>query len=496
MATKICAGVVVPAANERMDVWQPGYMIVQDGKIAEAGPGTGPDGNFEECIDRPASILMPGLVNAHAHSPSNLLKGTWSRLPLEIWRQYIRAGWREYSDEAIYVSAQLGLVEMIRTGCTCVLDHFYTGSPSPHMGALQAVAAMTDAGVRGGLAISLSDRQYETTVGIETESLSKAARDEIGRISRLEEAESLENFPDFADAVRRRSDVVVPIVGPSAPHRCSDAMLVRCMEIAVELDTTVHIHVCETKGQFLQGRKLFGTTVVAHLDELGILNERLSMAHCVWLTDADVERVAGKGAVVIHNPASNGKLGSGRMRFDDMLRRGARVGLATDGSGSNDTQNMFEAMRLASLWHNRNDRDYREWPSTREVFRAATSGSAHALGLGGKVGSIEPGRLADVVLLTTESFHFAPLNDVINQLVYCENGMSVTDVMIDGRWVLRERKLLTIDETALYGRARALRAEMEERLQEQFRRTAEVEPALRAAYLRAAQTPWSERDGS
>ena len=280
---------------------------------------------------------MPGLVNAHTHSPSNLLKGTWSRLPLEIWRQYIRAGWREYSDDAIYISAQLGLVEMIRTGCTCVLDHFYTGSSSPHMGALHAVAAMVDAGVRGGLALTLSDRQYEATVGIDIQSVSKEAQAEIGRISQLEGAESIEDFLRFAEAVRLRTDLVVPIVGPSAPHRCSDELLMRCMEVARELDTTIHVHVCETKGQFLQGRKLFGATVVAHLDEIGLLNERLSMAHCVWLTENDIERVARKGAVAIHNPASNGKLGSGRMRFDAMLRRGVRVGLATDGSGSNDT---------------------------------------------------------------------------------------------------------------------------------------------------------------
>ena len=108
MATIISAGVVV-AANERMDIWQPGYVIVQDGRIAEAGPGSGPHGDFVDRINDPSSILMPGLVNAHTHSPSNLLKGTWSRMPLEIWRQYIRAGWREYSDEAIYVSAQLGI---------------------------------------------------------------------------------------------------------------------------------------------------------------------------------------------------------------------------------------------------------------------------------------------------------------------------------------------------------------------------------------------------
>src|SRR3984893_1737571 len=256
------------------------------------------------------------------------------------------------------------------------------------------------------------------------------------------------------------------------------------------------IWLCGTKGQFLQGKLLFGVSPVCHLDKIGVLTDRLSMAHGVWVADEDIERIAARGTIVVHNPASNGKLGSGRMRFDEMLKQGVRLGLATDGSGSNDTQNMFEALRIAGLWHNRPDRDYTEWPAPEDILRAATSGSAHALGLGGDTGVIETGRLADLVLLTTDSYHFVPLNNVINQLVYCENGISVTDVMIDGHWVLRQRKLLTVDEQHLYARARALREEMEDRLREQFRQTAEIEPALRQQYLKAAQTAWSGQFGA
>ena len=304
MTTKISAGIVV-TANDRMDVWEPGYLIIRDGLIAEAGPGNGPEGAFDELVAAPRRIIMPGLVNGHAHSPSNLLKGSWAQLPLEIWRQYIRAGWREYSDEAIYVSAQIGLIEMIRTGCTSVMDHFYTGSPSPHMGALHAVAAMADAGMRGGLALTLSDQQYDATVGLDTGALSQAARDEVARISALEGEESLDDFTKFANAVRKRTHLVLPIVGPSAPHRCSVSQLSRCAALARELDTMVHMHVCETKGQFLQGHKLFGCTPVAHLDRIGALNERLSMAHCVWLTDEDIDRVAAAAqSLFIIRPAT------------------------------------------------------------------------------------------------------------------------------------------------------------------------------------------------
>ena len=494
MPTRIDAGVVV-TANERMDIWRPGYLIIDGSRIVEAGPGHGPSGDFDEVIDAADSIVMPGLVNAHSHSPSNLLKGTWSRLPLEIWRQYLRAGWREYSDEAIYVSAQLGILEMLRTGTTSVMDHFFTGSKSPHMGALSAVEAMHDAGMRGGLALTLSDREYGQTVGLDTRTVGADAREEMNRISEYEGSETLEDFVQFAAKTRQRTSLVAPIVGPSAPHRCTDALLKRCMQTAIDLDTTLHVHVCETKGQFLQGRKLFGHTPVAHLDEIGILNERMSMAHCVWFTDDDIRRTADRGTVAIHNPASNGKLGSGLMRFDDMVAAGVRVGIATDGSGSNDTQNMFEAVRMAGIMHNKPDRDFHEWPSPERILRAATTGGAQALGLAGQAGMIAKGWLADLVVLTTHSYHFAPLNDVINQIVYCENGVSITDVTVDGRWVMRDRKVTTIDEAKLYRRARDIRAEMDERVRLQFRNTAAVEPVLRDAWLKAAATPWSKEKG-
>ena len=349
--------------------------------------------------------------------------------------------------------------------------------------------------MRGGLALTLSDQPYETTVGIDTQNLSDSAREEVDRISRLESAGSLDDFVTFAQEVRRYTHLVLPIVGPSAPHRCTQTQLLRCLAVAIELDTMIHMHVCETKGQFLQGKQLFGTTPVTYLDKIGVLTDRMSMAHCVWLTDDDIERVAARGTIVVHNPASNGKLGSGRMRFD-ICSGVACAGIQPTVLAATIRKTCLRrcgsrvfgtivATAITATGQRRED-----------VLRAATSGSAHALGLGSKAGMIEAGRLADLVMLTTDSYHFAPLNDVINQLVYCENGISVTDVMIDGRWVLRQGKLLTIDEARLYARGRALRAEMAGRLNEQFRRTAEIEPALREQYLKAAGTPWSDRDGA
>jgi len=492
---KIHGGVVVPV-NAAMEVWDPGYLIIVDNQIAESGPGNGPEGRFDETIDAQGMVVMPGLINAHAHSPSNLLKGSWSRLPLELWRQYLRSGWREYGDEAIYVCAQLGIAEMLKTGCTAVLDHVWTPLPSAFMGTLNTVQAMHDAGMRGTVALQISNRTYESTVPIATESLGEEARREVEAISRSENAVTLDSFPEFVQEVRHRTGLVGPMVGPSAPHRCTDDMLKECMSISEQLDTAVHIHVAETKGQYLQAKQLYGMSPVAHLGRIGLLNERLSMAHCIWLTRSDVNLLAKTGVTAIHNPASNCKLGSGTMRLDEMIAADVRLGLATDGACSNDNQNMFESMRLAGLIHNRPNMDYLEWPSPQRVLQMATVGSAQALGLGGKAGSLTAGHLADVVLLTMDSYHLTPLNNVYNQLVFCENGASVRDVMVDGKWVVRNGQLTQMDEMAMYRRAREMKADMVGRWQEQFRRTASLEQPLREMYLRVGQTPWDHEHGA
>jgi 5-methylthioadenosine/S-adenosylhomocysteine deaminase len=490
----IRAGVVV-TVDARMQVWRPGFLVVEGAQIAAAGPGPGPEGSFDEVVDAPDMIVMPGLVNGHAHSPSTLVKGLWSGLPLEIWRQHIRAAWRAYSDDALYVSAQLAAVEMLRTGVTAAMDHFYSGSPSPYMGAMNAVDGMADAGMRGALALTLSDQSYASTVGLDAADLNSGARSEVDRISAFETAVTIDGFPGFAAELRARRPQFVPVIGPSAPHRCSVELLSRCASMARALDVMVHIHVAETKGQAIQGRKAFGCSVVEHLDRVGLLNERLSMAHCVWLSDSDIALVAARGAVVVHNPASNGKLGSGRMRLERMLAAGVRVGLATDGSGSNDTQNVFEAMRFAGTIHNGSETDYRDWPSPAAILRAATQGSARAIAMADKAGMIAPGRLADLVFLTTESVHFTPLNDVVNQLVYCENGMSVRAAMVGGRWVMRDGRLTLIDEAALFARARRLRDDMDAAIREEFARTAALEPALREAWLKARSVGWCNATG-
>ncbi|RVA19676.1 amidohydrolase, partial [Mesorhizobium sp. M7D.F.Ca.US.004.03.1.1] len=189
----------------------------------------------------------------------------------------------------------------------------------------------------------------------------------------------------------------------------------------------------------------YNKTLTAYLDELGVLGPDLTAAHCVWLDDDDIARLADRGCSIAHNPGSNLRLGSGIAPARRMLDRGLNVGLGTDGSHCSDNQNMFEAMRLASFVSRVADVDPNRWISTDDAAKMATNGSARALGFGDRIGRLEVGCEADIVLLDLANINFVPFNDPTNQLVHSEDSSAVCDVMIGGKWVLRNREFVTFD---------------------------------------------------
>jgi cytosine/adenosine deaminase-related metal-dependent hydrolase len=180
-----------------------------------------------------------------------------------------------------------------------------------------------------------------------------------------------------------------------------------------------------------------------------VLSERTTMAHGIWLTDADIERLGAARASVVHNPKSNTKLGSGIMPFRKLLDAGVNVALGSDGVASNDTPRMFDVMNMAALVHKVTTPDRRKWPTADEILYAATVAGARSAMIGNETGSLEPGKKADMVILNMRSFNFTPLNDVRNQLVYCENGASVEKVIVDGEVVVEDNRLTRIDEAEI-----------------------------------------------
>ncbi len=216
----------------------------------------------------------------------------------------------------------------------------------------------------------------------------------------------------------------------------------------------LHTHLAESKIQAVYAQRRWGTTIVGHLAELGLVRPGFVGAHGVWLTPEDMQRLADAGAAVAHNPASNLKLGSGIAPTREMLDRGLTVGLGTDGSMSSDNLNMFEAMRFAALVNKvRFPHDQDHWVGAREVYHMATQGSARTLGLADDIGIVAPGRKADLVLLRANSVFLQPLNQPLNALVYAESGADVNTVLVGGRVVLDQGRVLTVDEAELRSQA-------------------------------------------
>jgi guanine deaminase len=213
--------------------------------------------------------------------------------------------------------------------------------------------------------------------------------------------------------------------------------------------------------QAVLGYKKYGRSLVAHLEKLALLGPRLSAAHGIWLDADDISRLAATGTGVVHNPMSNLRIGSGVAPARALLDAGVSFGIGTDASNTSDGQNMFEALRLAASLSRVGDADYRRWLSAQEAFRAATQGSAEILGFD-RIGRLEPGYRADIVFLDIGHINYVPLRNPLRQMVFAENGAAIDSVMIDGRFVLRDRRMLTVDEARLRQQAQEAVARLDE----------------------------------
>ncbi len=432
-------------------------ILIEGETIREIGPPgcAAPEGATE--ISAARRLLHPGLVNAHTHGHGNLAKGMGDRWTLELL--LTAAPWitgnRSLDDR--YLSTQLGAVEMVMKGCTACYDLSFEW-PLPTVEGLALVAqAYADLGMRAVIAPMVADRSfYEAIPGL-TEAMPPALQARVAEL-RLPPAEATLAAigAAFADW-RFDREQICPAVAPTIPHHCSDGFILGCARLARELDVGLHSHVAESKVQAVTGIRLYGMTQTAHLDRLGVLGPQFTVAHGVWLDDDDMARLGGHGASVAHNPGSNMRLGGGLADSRAMLDRGVNLGIGTDGANCSDNQNMYEAMRLASFVSKVRGPDWRRWLSTREAALAATEGGARALGFAGRIGRIAPGYKADIVMLDLDHPNWLPLNDPVNQLVHTEDGGAVASVMIGGRLVLDDRRLVTVDLGRLRTRVEAAR---------------------------------------
>lgn len=425
--------------------------------------GGGGAGTVPRELDGRGLLAIPGLVNAHTHSPENCLRGVGEGLGLEPWLMTMFGVGGAYDAEAHEVTVLAGAAEMLRGGTTTVVDHLWMTPPSP--AALDAaMGAYAASGIRAALAPLMEDAdvtgELAAGFGLDvSDGLVTALPEALGTAELL--AVLRHAFETWHGAEDGRLRV---LAGPGGVQWASDELLLGSAELAARHQSGVHIHLLETTVQDAACRTAFGRSGLRRLADLGLLGPGLSLPHSVWIDAGDVAAIAESGATVVHNPAANGRLGSGRAPIPALLRAGAHVALGTDGSASSDNQSVWDAMKLAALIHN--DADAGVWVGSAEVLRMATTAGARVLARGATggsgaaggdgLGTLAPGAPADLALLDLRGAGLAGAFELEPSLVLSEDGRAVRHVFVAGRQVVADGRCLTIDEEEVNGRLREL----------------------------------------
>jgi guanine deaminase len=481
---RVLAG--APATLQRADVLIEGDRIGAVGPVLSAPAGA-------RVIEATAHLVLPGMGNAHTHAHGNLARGRVGSWTLEDLLTYAPAtsGFRTPEDE--YLSAAIGAIEMLKTGCTGAYD-LYMAVPAITDEAFEAVVrAYTDVGIRVVLAPAVADVVFYQTVPGLMDLLPADLRRTIQDIRPA----PTKGLLDLTERAIRRwhgsaGGRVRVAVAPTIPNQATDELLEGCAGLAREYGVGFHTHLAESKVQVVESRRRWGKSIVARLAEHRVLGPGFVGAHSVWLDDDDVRMLADAGAAVAHNPGSNLRLGVGIAPIREMLDRGIAVGLGTDGSTCSDNQNLFEALRIASVISSvRFPHETSRWLDADTVWGLATGGSARVLGQSGDLGAVAAGRKADLVLVRADSVFLRPLADPVKALVYAETGAGVDTVLVDGRVVLERGRVTTVDEERIYARAQEAADRQRERAAEAWALASRLASHVAAACRGAVATPLS-----
>ena len=414
--------------------YSPGAVAVTQDLIAAVGPRDEILAAYEgqELVEAGNAVLMPGLVNTHGHAPMTLLRGLADDLRLDVWLMgYMMPVERDFvNPHFCWLGTQLAAAEMIRSGTTTFMDMYYFEE------------AVADAAAQAGL--------------------------------RAVCAQSILKFPapdasSYEEALARARDFIIrwkghplitPAIAPHAPYTVTPKLLEDAVSLALEFDAPLHIHVAETAQEIEDHRQEYGMPPVPWLKKLGVFETKATLAHCVHLDEGEMRTLTHYNVGVAHNPSSNLKLASGIAPINKMLQMGINVGIGTDGPASNNDLDMFEELRLASLLAKVDTMDPTVLPA-RQTLEMATSMGARAMHLDDLVGSLEPDKRADLIVVSMADVRHAPHfqrdpNSIYSRLVYASHAEDVQHVMVNGRWLMRDRRLLTVDAESLRAEANVL----------------------------------------
>ncbi len=426
-ADLIVAGGTVVTMDSVRRMIPNGAVAIAGGRIVAVGPRAEVEARYtsRRRLDATGHAVLPGLINTHTHAAMSLFRGLADDLRLQEWlEKYIfPAEARNVTADFVRLGTRLAALEMIRSGTTTYTDMYYFEDV--------VAEATREAGLRGVLG--------ETILGF-------PAPDNKTVDSALAYTEKfLERW--------RNDALVVPAVAPHSAYTCSEETLKRSRDLAARYKAPLLIHVSETEPEVQQVREKRGQSPVAYLDRLGLLKPRTLAAHCVWVSGDDIALLQRNGTGVAHNPSSSMKLASGIAPVEKMLAAGIAVGLGTDGvAGSNNDVNMFEEMDLAAKLAKVSSGDPRALPAER-VLEMATILGARALGMEQQIGSLEAGKRADLITIRLRNAHSVPLYNLYSHLVYALKASDVEDMIVEGKILMRARRVLTLNEQQILAEA-------------------------------------------
>ncbi len=417
-----------------------GAVAVDEGLIIAIGDAATIEAEYSavETLDGKNRVVMPGLVNGHSHAAMTLLRGVADDLSLMDWLQnYIFPAEVEFVDaEFVRIGTELACWEMIRGGTTTFVDMYY------YPDTIAEVVA--SCGMRAMISATVIDQRSPDAENAD-DSIAKG----VGFINRWQ----------------GKNSRISPIFGPHANYTMNAEQLAATRAAAMELGVPVSIHVSESPFELQYSQETYGMPSIEMYESIGFFEGPTIAAHVVWPTKEEIPILVERKVGVIHNPTSNMKIASGIAPITEMLAAGVRVGLGTDGAASNNDLDMWEEMRLASFLQKVDRMDPEVIPATT-VLGMATSGGATAIGLGNSIGSLEVGKRADLIQVAFEDVHHIPTYNVISHLVFVSDEQDVASVVVDGKILMKEREMLTIDTDRVAAEAKALAAKIQTALAE------------------------------
>lgn len=407
---------------------------IKDGKIAAISKGLDIIG---EAIDGTNKLLLPGFVNAHTHSSEMWQRGIISMYPLELWLAELY-DFAPLDTERVYLSALGTAVETLLSGGTTVVDHLVLIPQKEIETIAVAVEAYQKVGIRAFIAPLIQDQSLGAGI---PSGESEVTHEDYFRSTQA----TLEIMEEAIDKFHKPEAGVYVALAPTGIQLCSDALFTGCIELSNKYNLCRHSHLLETKAQEKLAQEKYGCTAVEHLHQIGYLNNRTSLAHCVHLTDNDINILAETQSTVVHNPLSNLRLGSGIAPILKYRQAGVNISFGCDGASSNDSQDLLEAIKIGSILHNVTDFDYQHWITPRNSIEMASHGGAKGLNLAEEIGDLTVGKKADLVMYDLTSLSLLPRTDPIGLLVLGRPTNVVDCVWVNGKQIVADGQVKNIN---------------------------------------------------